>query len=78
MNAVIKKKIENSKKQFINGINDNDMMTEPIRELTLIKMTNKISSEEELCWVRMAEVQKAQKAVLDVTIESKTFDAIKT
>ena len=37
-----KEKDRKLKEQFIDGINDNDMMTEIIRELTAIKKTNEI------------------------------------
>ena len=37
------------KEQFINSINDEEMMTEIIIEATAIKETNKVTSEEVLC-----------------------------
>ena len=46
--------------QFINGIND-DMMTEIIRELSVIKKTNEKTSEQVLSWTRRVEEQRAQK-----------------
>ena len=37
------------KEQFINGIYDNELMT---TELTTIKKTNEIISEQVLCWAK--------------------------
>ena len=45
-----KEKDRRLKEQFINGINDEDMMTEIIRELTKIQKTNEVTSEQVLCW----------------------------
>ena len=39
-------------------------MTEIIKELTTIKKTNEIISDQVLNWVNIAEVQKVQKAIL--------------
>ena len=44
--------------QFINDIN-HYMMTEIIMELTAIKKTNEISSEQVLAWARRVAVKKA-------------------
>ena len=41
-----KEKDRRLKEQFINGINDDDMMTEIIRELPTIKNTNEITSKQ--------------------------------
>ena len=48
-----KEKDRRLKDQFINSINDyddNDMMTEIMRELTAIKNTSEITSKQMLCW----------------------------
>ena len=63
--------------KFINGINDDDMMTEIMRGLTAVRNTNEITSEHILCWARRVRVQRVQKAILDVKKGSKEFDAIK-
>ena len=47
------------KEQFINGINDNDMMIEILREWAAIKKTNELSSEQVLAWARRVEAQRA-------------------
>ena len=38
------------KEQFINGINDDDLMMKITRELTVIKKTNEITSKQVLSW----------------------------
>ena len=43
------------KAQFINGIKDNDMMTDIITELTAIRKTNEITSKQVLALARKAE-----------------------
>ena len=40
------------KEQFTNGINDDEMMSEVIKELTKIKITNKITSDQVLHWAK--------------------------
>ena len=67
------------KKQFTNGSSDEEMMMEKIRELSTIKETNKVTSEQVLCWTKKVEVQRAQKALLEATKEKecKESDAIK-
>ena len=47
-----KEKVRKLKELFINGMNDDDMMTEIIRELTTIKKTNEITSDQVLCWAK--------------------------
>ena len=47
------------KEQFMNSIKDNDMMTKIIRELTMIKKTNKITCEQVLCWANIGKTQRA-------------------
>ena len=38
--------------QFISGINNNDMMTEIIKELTTIGKTNWVTSDQVLSWTK--------------------------
>ena len=45
------------------------MMNEIIKELTTLQKTNEVTSNQVLCSARRAEVQRAQKAILDVTKE---------
>ena len=40
------------KQQFINGMNDYDMMTEIVREVAAIKKTKDITSEQILHWAK--------------------------
>ena len=46
-------------------------MTEMIRELTAIKKTNEITSEQVLPWARRVVVQRTQKALTKATKASK-------
>ena len=50
MNVNIKRKGRILKEQFINGINNDEMMTEIIWELTTIRKTSEITSEHVLAW----------------------------
>ena len=50
-----KEKNSKLKEQFINGIRDDDMMTEQIYEPIKIKKTNEITSEQVVCWAGRAE-----------------------
>ena len=53
------------KEQFINGINDGDMMTKIIGELTTIKKTNGITSEQVLHWAERLEAERPQRPHLN-------------
>ena len=48
------------KEQFI--INDDEMMTEIIKELAIIKKTNEIIGVSVMHWVKKVDVQRVQKA----------------
>ena len=52
-------------------------MTEIIIELTMFKMTNKIINGRVLWWVKRVEAQRAHRAVIEATKESKEFDTLK-
>ena len=45
--------------QFINDIND-DMMAETIGDLTTVKKTNEVTSQQVLAWTRRVEAQRAR------------------
>ena len=64
-------------KQFKKCIDDDNIMTEIIRELTTIEKTNEITSEQILAWTRRVEAQRAQKVLIAVIKENKEFDATK-
>ena len=64
---VYTKKRQVIKEQFINGINDNDMITEIIWNLSAIKKTNQITSEQVLAWTRCEEAQWVKKALIKAT-----------
>ena len=63
------------KEQFINGIYNDDMMTEIIRELTN-KKANEITSEQVLSWARRVETQRVHKALIK-TKGNKDFTTMK-
>ena len=65
------------KEQLINSINDIDIMTKIICELSMIKRANEITTEPVLCWARRVDALRAQKAILEVSKESRRFDAVK-
>ena len=52
------------------------MITEIIRELTVIKRTNEITIKQVLSWAKTAEAQRAQKVILDVTKQNREFNLI--
>ena len=60
MSANKKKKDRRLKEQFMNGINDTDMMTE-IRQLAVIKRTNEVTSKQVLNWIKRVETQESKK-----------------
>ena len=48
------------KEQFINGLNDDGMIVEIIKELTSINDTRPVTSEQVLAWARRVEAERAQ------------------
>ena len=71
-----KEKDRRLKEKYINGINDDDMMTEIEREQAAVKKTNEITSEQALCWAKRVEAQRAQKTILEPAKESKESDVV--
>ena len=65
------------KEQFINGLNDNDMFAEIIRELTKAKESVDITSEQVLGWAKRVKAQREQSAIMDSLTRTKEFDKIK-
>ena len=47
-----KEKDRSLSEQFINGINDNDMIIKILRELKAIKKTSEMINEQVLCWAK--------------------------
>ena len=68
--GVYKEKDRSVKEQFISSINDSNMMTEIIRELTAVKITR----EQVKCWAKRFETQTAQKAILQAAKENKEYN----
>ena len=64
------------KEKLINGNND-AMMTEIIKDLTAMKRENEKTSVKVFSWARRGETQRAQKAIIDTTKESREFDMIR-
>ena len=60
-----RKKPRRLKGQFIDGINDDDMITEIIRELTAVR--NEITSKQVLARIIRVDSQGAQKALSKAT-----------
>ena len=65
------------KEQFVHGLNNNDMLTEIIRELSKAKESVDITSEQVLGWAKRVEAQRAQSEIMDSLTETKEFDKIK-
>ena len=53
------------KEQFINGLDNEDIATKIIKELTGLRDTNEVTSEPVLSWTQRVEVKRAQKSVLE-------------
>ena len=64
------------KEQLINGLNDETITDEIIKELTVIKDTSKLSAEKVLVWGQTVEVQREQRAVSDDIRDAKDFASI--
>ena len=68
-----KEKDRKLKEQFTNGINDDDMMTEIIRELTTIKKTKEVTCQQVFTRTRKVEIQRVQNALTQATMGVKTL-----
>ena len=62
------------KEQFINGINDDDMTVDVIKELTTKKDMSTIISEQVLLWAKLIRAHTSQSAMLENLKENKVFD----
>ena len=54
------------------------MITEIIQVLTAVKKTKEITKEKVLAWARRADMQRTQKALMEVTKDNKDFNTIKS
>ena len=61
MSVNIKKKDRRLKRLFINGINDQEITIERVKELTATKNTSDVSSRQVLSWAKYIEIQRSQK-----------------
>ena len=59
------------KEQFINGINDEMMTAKILKELTTIRKTIGIMTEQVFSWAKRVEVQRALKVMLTGIQENK-------
>ena len=64
--------------QFIHGLNDNNMLIGIIHELSAIKYTSIVTSEQVLAWTWWFEAQRTQTVILDSWRETKDFDPIQS
>ena len=62
------------KEQFINGLNDTEMLGEIIKELMKVHKNEEITSENVLSWAKRVEAQSAQSAIMNSLTEAKEFD----
>ena len=53
------------------------MLKEIIKELTITKDDDQITSKSMLTWAKRVEAQRAQAVVLDTIIQSRQFDKVK-
>ena len=72
-----KEKDRRIKRQFINGINNENMVTIIMWKLTAAKKTSEITREQLLAWASKMKVQMKEKALMEVTKDNKEFDNIK-
>ena len=64
--------------QFIDGLNDNNILAEIIRELTKAKESAAVTSEQVLVWAKGVEAQRAHSTIITTLSNAKEFDKIKT
>ena len=62
------------KEQFIHRLNDKCMLEEIIKELTITRDDDWITSESVLAWAKRVEAQRAQAAVLNTIMEMRQFN----
>ena len=66
------------KQQFIQGLNDNDMLAEIIREPTKAEESTAATSEQVLFWANRMGAQRVQPAIITSLSKTKEYDKIKT
>ena len=65
------------KKQFIHGLNDNDILVKIIRELTKTEEGSDVTSEQVLVWAKDWKA-KNPTVIITSTSETKDFDKVRT
>ena len=66
------------KRQFINGLDNESIIVEIIKELTALKDTSDMSNKDVLMWAQRSEPQHVQKEVLDNMKNKKEFDLVRS
>ena len=64
------------KEQFSNGLDDKNIIAEIMKELTALKDTSEVSSEQILMWDHRADAQEAQREVLDNIRDPEEFESV--
>ena len=65
------------KETFTNGLDDETIIVEIIKELTTLKDTSEASSEQVLMWIQKEEAQRAQNEVLDNIKDAVGFNSVR-
>ena len=65
------------KEQFIQELNEKNMLEEIIKELRTVYSDEQITSGNVLAWAKRVEGQRAQAAIMSVITKSKKFNKIK-
>ena len=64
------------KEQFINGLNDDFINREIIKELTAINYTNSVTSRQALEWAKILEMHRSEMVMLESLRYNKGFSAV--
>ena len=65
------------KEQFMHSLNDTDMLSEIIWELTKIQENTEVTSEKVLCWAKRVKTQRTQSTIMKSLTETKEYDKLK-
>ena len=63
---------------IIHGLNDNDLPSEIVRELTKTQECSDVTNEQMLVWAQRVKAQKARSVIITSLSKTKHFDKIKT
>ena len=65
------------KEQFIHSLNNKDLLSKIIKELTTKRNNEQTTSEDVLVWAKRVEAQRVQAAILNDITETCQFDKVK-